>query len=760
MATPKQFRRRGRFALITAVLVGALVVAAVALGGVSTDSYYYAAGQTVQITGDNMAANEQVTVDVTYPDGSLAQEHSVAADANGNFADSYTIKDTDPAGVYTVKATGQESGSIFTTQFDPNNPPQVNFATSGLTVAIDVSYNGTNNGSQAISGPISVPASGTSSGITLKAGSILTFGFPLTVSETGLNCSRDSTSESSPYTAGPLGSAAVTITGTYSCVPTTPPDTTPPTVSSIDRSGSSPTNASSVSWDVAFSEDVTGVDSGDFSLATSGVSGASITSVTGSGSSYIVTASTGTGDGTIGLNLVDNDSIVDGANNKLGGTGTGNGDFTGQTYTIDKTPPTVTLDLQAASDTGTSDSDNITKASTLTYDVTFSESVTGVAADDFSTSGSGAGTCSVGTPSGSGASYTVTLSSCSEGAVTLIFAANGATDLASNPGPTSAASADAVTIDRTAPTITHTIGIPKYPTLSPTYVTSASQLTFSVNDNAGGSGIDTCTITVSGGSTVHPTCTKPGDTNYMLDSTLFGSTPADGSYTNTADATDVAGNAATQNSFSVTLDNTAPAISVLGFTNGHQFIKGVDTLPTPTCSTADDGTGSGVASQSGPSIKAGTGLDAGGVGSVTYQCTATDNLGNSQTVESTYSVIYGGLSSILQPINPDNTSVFNRGKAIPVKFQLAGDEYTGFITTGWKIQQQQVACSVFDGTDAILETSASNTPSTVFRYDSSADQYIYNADMHTQAVGTCWNFKVTLGASGQVLYSAVFKLQK
>lgn len=111
-------------------------------------------------------------------------------------------------------------------------------------------------------------------------------------------------------------------------------ETTPPTVSSINRAGPSPTGAASVSWTVTFNENVIGVDAGDFTLVQTGVSGASITSVTGSGSVYTVTAGTGTGDGTLGLNLVDNDSITDLAGNALGGAGAGNGNFTGQVYTL------------------------------------------------------------------------------------------------------------------------------------------------------------------------------------------------------------------------------------------------------------------------------------------------------------------------------------------------------------------------------------------------------------------------------------------
>jgi large repetitive protein len=115
---------------------------------------------------------------------------------------------------------------------------------------------------------------------------------------------------------------------------------TPPAVSSINRSGASPTTASSVQWQVIFSEAVTGVDAADLALVRAGLGGSSsVTSVSGSGTAYAVTASTGSGTGTIRLDLVDNDSIQDLAGNKLGGTGAGNGNFAGQVYAIDRTEP-------------------------------------------------------------------------------------------------------------------------------------------------------------------------------------------------------------------------------------------------------------------------------------------------------------------------------------------------------------------------------------------------------------------------------------
>jgi MSHA biogenesis protein MshQ len=119
-----------------------------------------------------------------------------------------------------------------------------------------------------------------------------------------------------------------------------------PVVSSIALAGSTPTALSSVSWNVTFSKSVTGVDAADFTLVQAdGVSGAAITAVTGSGTAWTVTASTGTGNGTLGLNLVDDDSIIDASSNPLGGTSAGNGDFSGEVYTVAKpSSPTVCTD--------------------------------------------------------------------------------------------------------------------------------------------------------------------------------------------------------------------------------------------------------------------------------------------------------------------------------------------------------------------------------------------------------------------------------
>ena len=281
----------------------------------------------------------------------------------------------------------------------------------------------------------------------------------------GLNLvDDDSIADTATNVLGGAGTANGNLTGEVYVI-----DKAAPAVQSINRSTSSPTNASSVQWAVSFSESVSGVDADDFALATSGVSGASITGVTGSGSSYTVTASTGSGDGSLGLNLADDDSIADTATNKLGGAGTGNGNFTGQTYTTDKTAPTA-ASIERASGTPTN-------ASSVQWTVTFSESVSGVGSADFAVAASGVSGASITGVTGSGSSYTVTASSGSgSGSLGLNLVdddsiQDGATNRLGGTGTGNGNfTGEVYAVDRTAPTV---VGITRDNT-NPTNAASVS----------------------------------------------------------------------------------------------------------------------------------------------------------------------------------------------------------------------------------------------------------------------------------------------
>lgn len=168
-----------------------------------------------------------------------------------------------------------------------------------------------------------------------------------------------------------------------------------PEVFAVTRADPSPTNAASVQFTVTFSESVNGVDQGDFSINTSGVTGAGITGVSGSGDTYTVTVGTGSGDGTIRLDVLDNDTIVaTDDSTPLGGAGGGNGNYTtGESYSVDKTGPAVATSVPSSS---------VTTSGPVTFTITYSGAAnvtlaegnltlnqTGDAAGDVSVSGSG-----------------------------------------------------------------------------------------------------------------------------------------------------------------------------------------------------------------------------------------------------------------------------------------------------------------------------------------------------------------------------------
>ncbi|MGE5657523.1 MAG: DUF4347 domain-containing protein, partial [Actinomycetota bacterium] len=152
-----------------------------------------------------------------------------------------------------------------------------------------------------------------------------------------------------------------------------------PTVVSIATANPNPTNANTVSYTVTFDVPVTGLRPADFTLIPSGVTGATLTAVTPVNSSvYTVTVNTGSGDGTLGLNFVDNNTVINGNAVPIGGLGVQN--FTGQTYTIDRTPPLVNLLAIAP---------NPRNSAVTAIPVSFSETVTGFDINDLTLTRSG-----------------------------------------------------------------------------------------------------------------------------------------------------------------------------------------------------------------------------------------------------------------------------------------------------------------------------------------------------------------------------------
>ena len=216
-----------------------------------------------------------------------------------------------------------------------------------------------------------------------------------------------------------------------------------PTISSINRVGSAATNATSVDYEVTFSETVKGVDKSDFELTKTGTASGAIASVSGAGSNYTVTVNNVTGAGTVRLDTHIYTQISDVAGNKLGSSGTGY--RLGQTYTIDSIPPAApsTLDLASGSDSGISSTDDLTNATTPTFTGT-AEADTTVKLYDTD------GSTMLGTTTADGnGNWSITSSTLASGVHTLT---TKATDAAGNVSAVSAGLL--VTVDTLAPLFT------------------------------------------------------------------------------------------------------------------------------------------------------------------------------------------------------------------------------------------------------------------------------------------------------------------
>jgi len=338
---------------------------------------------------------------------------------------------------YTIDKTAPTVSSITATLPSNTNPTNITIVTYTVTF------------SEAVTGvdasDFALTTSGTSGSVSGVSGSGSTY--TVTVSSiSGTGTLRLDLKSSGTGITDAAGNA---ISGGYTSGSVYTIDQTPPTVSSITAaspSNASPTNVTSVTYTIAFSEAVTGVDASDFTVTTSGVSG-SVSGVSGSGSTYAVTVSSISGTGTLRLDLNSSGTgIADLAGNAISGGFTG-----GDTYTVDQTPPTVSIGAPSVS--------YANSTATISYTVTWSDANLNTSSISlspaqlqFSGSGYAVNVGNIGI-TGSGNSRTISITGVTgDGSMSFSIPSGTASDLAGNSASASNTTV-AVTIDNTAPTV-------------------------------------------------------------------------------------------------------------------------------------------------------------------------------------------------------------------------------------------------------------------------------------------------------------------
>lgn len=91
-------------------------------------------------------------------------------------------------------------------------------------------------------------------------------------------------------------------------------------------------------------------------------------------------------------------------------------------------------------------------------------------------------------------------------------------------------------------------------------------------------------------------------------------------------------------------------------------------------------------------------------------------------------------SGVLQPVNPDGSSVFKAGSTIPIKFQLTGD-FASNTTLPATLSFTKISNGIEGPVNESTSTSAA-TVGNLFRYDATSQTYIFNWSTKGLTAGT------------------------
>jgi subtilisin family serine protease len=226
---------------------------------------------------------------------------------------------------------------------------------------------------------------------------------------------------------------------------------------------------------------------------------------------------------------------------------------------------------------------------------------------------------------------------------------------------------------------------------------------------------------------------------------------SDGKHTITANARDAVGNVSNtpDPSLTVTIDTVAPSITFTGNIFDNQRFYYGDVPPEHTCS-ADDGTeGSGVDGECtvrGYSDK---------VGNHALVGTAKDIAGNEDQQQLTYNVLPWTPKGFYPPVDMREINNVKAGRTVPIKFEMfKGDKE---LTDTYSVKELS-ATPIECGTGSTDRSEVTATGGTSLRYDTDADQFVFNWKTPRDKAGAC--YKLTMTTRDEVSsLSAIFELR-
>jgi Bacterial Ig domain/RTX calcium-binding nonapeptide repeat (4 copies) len=246
-----------------------------------------------------------------------------------------------------------------------------------------------------------------------------------------------------------------------------------------------------------------------------------------------------------------------------------------------------------------------------------------------------------------------------------------------------------------------------------------------------------------------------GDASFSLSTSVATNTENNNASTNSRFECDLAGNCASAGPIAGNMvDKRPPSITMTTPANSGSYLLNTAVASNYQC---QDG-GSGVQSCAGP-VANGANFDTASAGPKTFSVTSKDKANNVSSASDSYRVLYANGGScngdaghqILQPINVDGSSVWKRGSTIPAKFR-ACDARAISIGTPGMVAGFRLMKIIAGTTTVVDEAVVSTTPDTAFRWDATAQQWIFNISTTGLSANQTYVYEIQLNDGSSIFF--------